>query len=24
LVYACASKSPIHGHPLMGDTRYLE
>jgi hypothetical protein len=24
LVYACVSKSPIHGHPLMGDTLYLE
>jgi len=24
LVYACASKSPIHGHPLMEDTIYLE
>lgn len=24
LIFACALKTPIHGHPKMGDTLYLE
>ena len=24
LIYACGAKSPIHGHPLMGETLYLD